>query len=194
MPIAPSVVMFLWSLQELEIPACYCPEKNCNLYFANQKIFDVISMWLPKQSLLLYTKNYNGVFYEYVCKGQTEYIHIISVFANIDLQFTIEKLTESQTVNALNNAERDVKKEHIGEIKFKLFDNTAPLTTQRFWQLASGVGGFGYTGTSLHQIIPDCIIQGGIVISTDTEGNRLLYEETFTSQVNYNFPCMLSFT
>ena len=151
-------------------------------------------MWLPKQILLLYTNNYNGVFYEYVCKGQTKYINIISVLANIDLQFTVEKLTESQTVNASNNTGRDVKKEHVGEIKFKLFDNTAPLTAQRFRQLASGVGGFGYTGTSLHRIIPDCIIQGGIVLSTDAEGNRLLYEETFAGQTNYDFPCTLSFT
>jgi cyclophilin family peptidyl-prolyl cis-trans isomerase len=103
-------------------------------------------------------------------------------------------MTDSQTINASNNTNGDVKKEYIGDIKFKLFDNTAPYTAQKFRQLASGVGGFSYTGTKLHRIIPNCVIQGGIITYTDAEGNGLLYEETFAGQTNDNFSCTLSFT
>jgi len=143
---------------------------------------------------MLASDNHNAVSYEYVCEGQTKYNNTITVYANFELQFTIEKLTESQTVDASNHTEKDVRKEYIGEIRFKLFDNTAPYTTQKFRQLASGVGGFSYTGTNLHRIIPDCIIQGGIIMCTDAEGNRLLYEETFAGQTNYNFSYTLTFT
>ena len=71
--------------------------------------------------------------------------------------------------NASNNTKPGQKKVCIGTIKFNLFNNTAPFTTQTFQQLASGINGFGYAGTTLHQIIPNWVIQGGIVSMNDNK-------------------------
>jgi peptidylprolyl isomerase len=73
--------------------------------------------------------------------------------------------------------------EVIGSITLKLFDHLAPVTTQRFRELASGIHGYGYTGTSFHRIIPECVIQGGIVTLTDDNGDHLLYEELFAGKI-----------
>jgi peptidylprolyl isomerase len=65
----------------------------------------------------------------------------------------------------------------------KLFDHLAPVTAQRFRELASGIHGYGYTGTDFHRIIPGCVIQGGIVTLTDNNGNQLLYENPFAGKI-----------
>jgi hypothetical protein len=66
-------------------------------------------------------------------------------------QFLIHTLTEiSVTNNNLNTTQQITKEEYIGSIKFKLYDDTAHFTLRNFQELASGINGFGYTGTTLH--------------------------------------------
>ena len=116
--------------------------------------------------------------------------HLINVH---NPQFAVEKLTENPNDASSNSGKDTTKKEYIESIKFKLFDNTAPYTAQKFRQLASGISGFGYAGTNLHRIIPDCVIQGGIVTFVDEEGNQKLYEQTFQGQTNHTDSQITSF-
>ena len=67
----------------------------------------------------------------------------------------------------------------IGTITVNLFDDVAPTTCRTFRELASGVHGYGYKGTNLHRILPNCVIQGGIIMLVDTDGRHILYENTF---------------
>jgi cyclophilin family peptidyl-prolyl cis-trans isomerase len=64
-----------------------------------------------------------------------------------------------------------------------LFDDVAPITAQKFRELASSMHGFGYKDTILHRIIPNCVIQGGIITLTDDDGNHILYEDLFKGQL-----------
>jgi hypothetical protein len=106
-----------------------------------------------------------------------------SILSNINEQFTVEKLTEIQpNDNILHDGKGETKKECISTIKFELYDNTTPFTSQKFQQLASGISGFGYKGTQFHRVIPNCIIQGGIITLTDENRDLQLYEQSFPGQ------------
>lgn len=114
----------------------------------------------------------------------------ISTLSNFNEQFTIKKWTENQTSQ---HDMEESKKECIGTIKFKLYDDTAPLACERFRRLASGIDGFGYKGTQLHRIIPGCIIQGGIVTLTDEKGDLYLYEKVFPGKLPLRIIFYLTF-
>lgn len=66
----------------------------------------------------------------------------------------------------------------IGTITVNLFDDVAPIASHTFRELASGVHGYGYKGTNLHRILPNCVIQGGIITLVDADGRHILYENS----------------
>jgi cyclophilin family peptidyl-prolyl cis-trans isomerase len=43
--------------------------------------------------------------------------------------------------------------ENIGNVVFKLYDSTVPITCKNFRELATGMHGFGYKGSLLHRVI-----------------------------------------
>ena len=72
--------------------------------------------------------------------------------------------------------------ESMGIIKFKLFDDIVPETARIFRGLAEGKDGYGYDGTDFHRVVPNCVIQGGIIYVDDAEGS-VIYERTFLGEL-----------
>ena len=53
------------------------------------------------------------------------------------------------------------KEEFLGTVIFRLYDEVVPLTVKNFCELAMGIHGYGYQGSSFHRVIPQFMIQGG---------------------------------
>merc|ERR1711982_213408 len=51
--------------------------------------------------------------------------------------------------------------EELGRVVFKLYDDVVPKTAKNFRELATGVNGYGYEGSSFHRVIPEFMLQGG---------------------------------
>ncbi|KAF9231374.1 cyclophilin-like domain-containing protein, partial [Melanogaster broomeanus] len=69
-----------------------------------------------------------------------------------------------------------------GRVVFKLYDETVPLTSRNFRELAVGVQGkknMGYKGSSFHRIIPEFMIQGGDFTKHNGTGGMSIYDENF---------------
>jgi peptidylprolyl isomerase len=95
----------------------------------------------------------------------------------------VEKVTETDGVAQQSGLTADTKA--MGIIKLKLFDDAVPATARIFRELAVGSNGYGYTETVFHRVVPNCIIQGGIIFYTDATGERVVYEKTFAGEWNY---------
>jgi len=71
----------------------------------------------------------------------------------------------------------DQKKEIMGTVYIKLFDDIVPNTARHFRNLVVGHHNFGYCHSTLHRIIPKCAIQAGIIMVHDERLGTLVYDQ-----------------
>lgn len=72
--------------------------------------------------------------------------------------------------------------EDVGTIDIGLFGETVPKTVKNFLALATGDGVPGYSGTKIHRIIDDFMVQGGDVVNNDGTGETSIYGGRFEDE------------
>ena len=91
----------------------------------------------------------------------------------------------NQTIQEVSAIMRTSK----GDIKLRLFADTAPVTVANFVNLAKR--GY-YDGLTFHRVIPDFMIQGGCPQGTGTGGPGYRFEDECTPQLRHDAPGKLS--
>jgi peptidyl-prolyl cis-trans isomerase A (cyclophilin A) len=91
-----------------------------------------------------------------------------------------------------------------GEIKARLFEDTAPKTVENFIGLATGTKPWVhprtqekrsdplYAGTIFHRVIPDFMIQGGDPLGTGTGGPGYRFEDEVSGGPKFDGPGYLA--
>lgn len=63
-------------------------------------------------------------------------------------------------------------------VTFKLYNDLVPLTAENFRQLCTHEKGFGFRGNKIHRIVPNFVVQGGDITSTNGTGGLSIYKGT----------------
>ncbi|KAH9983166.1 cyclophilin-like domain-containing protein [Russula compacta] len=82
-----------------------------------------------------------------------------------------------------------------GRIIFRLYDEVVPRTAKNFRELAIGIHGFGYQGSTFHRVIPQFMLQGGDFTRHNGTGGKSIYGEKFADenfQLKHQKPYLLS--
>jgi len=74
-----------------------------------------------------------------------------------------------------------------GRVIFDLFDDTVPIASRNFRELATGQHGFGYAGSRIHRVIAGFAVQGGDITNGDGTGGRSIYGRPFLDET-YRHP------
>ncbi|KAF9040303.1 hypothetical protein BDZ89DRAFT_1060733 [Hymenopellis radicata] len=105
--------------------------------------------------------------------------------------------TSAGAGKALSNVFFDISinQQAAGRITFKLYDETVPRTAKNFRELATGLHGFGYAGSSFHRLIPNFMLQGGDFTRHNGTGGKSIYGDKFPDenfQLKHTRPGLLS--